>query len=276
MRFQSGRRRNSRLCRPDYCPFLCYWRRGEPPAAAERRKEDADVRELVRQWKKIRDRGGVLYWVIYPPDGTREVLQLLLPQSLPDEVLFALHNEHGHQGCERTTHLVRERCYWPNLRKDVEQWCQQCERCVVAKAVQPRVRTFLGALLASRPLKIVALDFTTLEQASDGHENVLVVTDLFSKFTQAYPTPNQKAGTVARVLTGKWFYVYGIPQRIHSDQGWCFESDLIQNLCQLYGVEKSRTTPYHPEGNLESPSFAPGSSKPGVEEILRATAHLYP
>lgn len=106
--------------------------------------------------------------VVYPPDGTREVLQLLLPQCLRDEVLAALHNEHGHQGCERTTHLVRERCYWPNLRKDVEQWCQRCERCVVAKAVQPKVRTFPGALLATRPLEVVALDFTVLERASDG------------------------------------------------------------------------------------------------------------
>ncbi|KAK0148238.1 Gag-Pol polyprotein [Merluccius polli] len=97
------------------------------------------------------------------------------------------------------------------------------------------------------PLEVVAVDFTTLERTSDGQENVLVVTDIFSKFTQAYPTPNQKACTVARVLTEKWFYIYGVPQRIHSDQGRSFESDLLKNLCKLYGVQKSRTTPYHPE-----------------------------
>ncbi|KAL2098414.1 hypothetical protein ACEWY4_007621 [Coilia grayii] len=240
---------------PTIGPFLRYWKRGSPPAAAERYQESAEVRQLVRQWKKIRDRGGVLYRVLQPPGGTREVLQLLLPQTLRDEVLSALHNDHGHQGGERTTHLVRERCYWPNLRKDVEQWCQKCERCVVAKAVQPKVKTFLGTLQATRPLEIVALDFTVLERASDGQENALVVTDIFSKFTQAYPTPNQKASTVARVLTEKWFYVYGVPQRIHSDQGRNFESDLIRNLCKLYGVEKSRTTPYHPKGNGQCERF---------------------
>ncbi|KAL2098256.1 hypothetical protein ACEWY4_007463 [Coilia grayii] len=238
---------------PTIGPFLRYWKGGSPPAAAKRYQESAEVRELVRQWKKIRDRGGVLYRVVQPPGGTREVLQLLLPQTLRDEVLSALHNDHGHQGGERTTHLVRERCYWPNLRKDVEQWCQKCERCVVAKAVQPKVKTFLGTLQATRPLEIVALDFTVLERASDGQENV--VTDIFYKFTQAYPTPNQKASTVARVLTEKWFYAYRVPQRIHSDQGRNFESDLIRNLCKLYGVEKSRTTPYHPEGNGQCERF---------------------
>uniref|UniRef100_A0A3B1JNG7 Integrase catalytic domain-containing protein n=1 Tax=Astyanax mexicanus TaxID=7994 RepID=A0A3B1JNG7_ASTMX len=86
-------------------------------------------------------------------------------------------------------------------------------------------------------------------------ENVLVITDVFSKFTQAYPVSDQKASTVARVLTEKWFYVYGVPQRIHSDQGRNFEGELLRRLCELYGIEKSRTTPYHPEGNGQCERF---------------------
>ncbi|KAI4874714.1 hypothetical protein NFI96_007693 [Prochilodus magdalenae] len=124
-----------------------------------------------------------------------------------------------------------------------------------AKAVYPKVRTFPGSILAFKPLEIVAIDFTVLERAGDGRENVLVVTDVFSKFTQAYPTSDQRASTVVRILTEKWFYLYGIPQRIHSDQGRNFEGDLMKALCRLYGVEKSRTTPYHPEGNGQCERF---------------------
>ena len=94
-----------------------------------------------------------------------------------------------------------------------------------------------------------------LERDSDGHENVLVVTDVFSKFTQAYPDSDQKAHTVAHLLTERWFYLYGILKRIHSDQGRCFEGQLLRNLCKLYGVEKSRTTPYHPAGNGQCERF---------------------
>ncbi len=52
-----------------------------------------------------------------------------------------------------------------------------------------KVRVFQVLLkhLASRPLEILAIDFTLLERASNGCENVLVITDVFSKFTQAYP-----------------------------------------------------------------------------------------
>ena len=87
------------------------------------------------------------------------------------------------------------------------------------------------------------IDFTKLDRASDGRENVLVMTDVFTKFTQAVPARDQKASTVADVLVREWFVRYGIPRRIHSDQGRNFESALIRELCGMYGIKKSHTTP---------------------------------
>lgn len=63
------------------------------------------------------------------------------------------------------------------------------------------------------------------------------------------PTPNQKAKTVALCLWENFFVHYGIPQKIHSDQGPDFKSQTIKELCALTGIQKIRTTPYHPRGN---------------------------
>lgn len=84
---------------------------------------------------------------------------------------------------------------------------------------------------------------------------MLIITDVFSKYTLAVPTRDQRATTVANVLVSEWFSKFGVPARIHSDQGRCFEGSLIQQLCGLYGVVKSRTTPYHPAGNGQCERF---------------------
>ena len=103
-----------------------------------------------------------------------------------EEVLHQLHQTHGHQGIERTLGLVRQRC-WPRMDRDVQEGCQQCERCVLAKGTQPQCRAPMGHLLAAASNQILAIDFTLLEPAKDGQDLVMVMTDVFSKLTQAIP-----------------------------------------------------------------------------------------
>ena len=56
------------------------------------------------------------------------------------------------------------------------------------------------------------------------------MTDAFSKFSMAVVMPNQQAKTVAKALVDKWFYVYGIPTRINSNEGKSFDNKIIKQL----------------------------------------------
>ena len=141
----------------------------------------------------------------------------MLPEALREEVLRGLHDGMGHQGIERTLGLLRERVYWPGMTETVKNYIRTCERCDVNR--RSRIRAPMQHLLADRPLQTLAINFTRLERASNGQEDVLIMTDVFSKFTVAAPVRNQEATTAVRVLVREWFTGYGVPERIHSDQG---------------------------------------------------------
>lgn len=234
---------------------LSFWRQKRRPNPGERKQLSKQVLILIGQWDRLVEQEGVLYRRVFRREGGEEMLQLVLPTCLHQDVLTQAHQGHGHQGIERTTELLRLRCYWPGMTADIVRWCQECERCQLAKDARPAAPSFMGHLLAARPNEILALDFTVLEPSASGCENVLVLTDVFSKYTLAVPTWDQRAPTVANVLVREWFCKFGVPSRIHSDQGRCFESLLLQQLCGFYGVQKSRTTPYHPAGNGQCERF---------------------
>ena len=77
----------------------------------------------------------------------------------------------------------------------------------------------------------MCIDFLSLERSKGGFENILVITDHFARYAQAFPTRNQTASKTAKVLSGNFIVHYGFLGRIHSDQDRNFESSLIKELC---------------------------------------------
>lgn len=101
-----------------------------------------------------------------------------------------------------------------------------------------------------KPLQRVAMDILgPLPVTQSGHKYILVISDYFTKWTEAYPMKDMEATTVARLLVKEFICRFGAPQYLHTDQGRNFESHLFKETCKLLGVKKTRTTPYHPQSD---------------------------
>ena len=116
----------------------------------------------------------------------------------------------------------------------------------------------MATITASSPLELVHVDFTSIETTLDLNQppkvkNVLVITDHFTRYAMAFVTKDQKAKTLAAVLYERLFTVFGAPERLMSDRGANFTSSILKELCQIMGVDKCTTTPYHPQSNSPDP-----------------------
>ena len=114
----------------------------------------------------------------------------------------------------------------------------------------------------------VGMEVTVAAKEKQVVKNVLVVVDHFTRYVQAFITKNHTAYTTARVLYNDFFSVFGFPQKLLSDQGTEFTGDMIAAMCKLLGIEKIRTTPYHPQTN--------GSAERVHQTLQRAISKLNP
>ena len=136
---------------------------------------------------------------------------------------------------------------------DVASYINSCPRCIRRKT-QPDTAP-LHNIEATQPLELIHLDYLQIEPSKGNIENVLIVTDHFTRYAQAYPSKTQTALATAKLLWNNFIIHYGFPNKIISDQGRNFESELLANLCEVAGVQKLRTTPYHPQTNGQCERF---------------------
>ena len=122
----------------------------------------------------------------------------------------------GHLGVEKTLYRLKQRFYWPGHYHDVQDWCKGCDSCATRKTPSPRNKTPLRNILVGYPGQFLSVDLMgPFPESENGHRYILVAVDHFTKWSEAYPLPNQEAPTVARVLANEWFFQYSPPETLH-------------------------------------------------------------
>ena len=219
------------------------------------KKDSTDIKSLLRIKKSLVLTKGILFRKSFTDNTSSKkiIWQLVIPKSHRHQAILGCHDEVGHQERVRTLSLLRERFFWPNMQVEATQHIAKCSRCLKRKST-PQVAP-LQPILVSQPLELVHLDYLSLEPSKGNIENVLVITDHFTRYALAYASKTQTAQATARILWDNFICHYGFPEQFISDQGRNFESDLIQELCKIAGVKKLHTTPYHPQRNGQCERF---------------------
>lgn len=129
------------------------------------------------------------------------------------------------------------------MAQDIRNWCQCCECCIYTPLGPYSYRPLISCTAQSD-----SPYWLHFSGSGPGWERKLftVMTDVFSKFTKAVPTQDQKASNVAEVLVKEWFITV-VCQRTST----LTREEAFKVLCFNCGANcmKTQSAPYHPQGN---------------------------
>ena len=195
--------------------------------------------------------------------------------TIQQQIIQAFHSSPlgGHSGIPATTKRIQEFFAWPGLRKHVDEYVRSCPTCQQAKAEHVKYPGLLQPLATpTSSWQVISMDFVEGLPNSHGYDCILVVVDLFSKYSHFIAMKHPfTALSVAKIFMTHIYKLHGLPTAIVSDRDKIFTSQLWRELFRLAGVELRMSSAYHPQSDGQTERV-----NQCMETFLRCFTHAAP
>ena len=192
---------------------------------------------------------GLLFRKYFGETGSVKYYQILIPKQIVKEVLRSLHGEFGkHPGIFKTIIAYREHYYFPKMAQLIRECVMSCEQCIRKSRID---RSFTRPPLQNpnehitAPEDAMQIDLLPELPPSGGYENLVTAMDVFSRYLFKYPTSNQDAKTIAKVLINIMTKHAYLPTTLISDKGTAFMSHVIKEVAGVLGFTLKHATTKH-------------------------------
>ena len=209
--------------------------------------ESNEIKALFKQSKHLRIENGLLYKVSKSQDSS--VKQLVINDTVITVLKEAYHDKQSHLGMDRVLKIVQSRFYCYKLNELMRKSINRCIVCAARKSLPECNRTIAYERpISMRPMQNIAIDHLTIDGSEGKTKKILTVTDEMSKMLFIIPVRNEKAQITADALL-KLFLTYGIPNKIHSDNGKAFCNKVVEKLLESLDIEHTKTVAYNSRSN---------------------------
>jgi len=198
------------------------------------------------------EKKGILYRRYFGRRGEDATVQLVVPKELREKVVSLAHDTllAGHRGHAKTLSRVQQEFHWPGVHEFMTRYVASCDLCQRNVSKGTVSKAPLGKLpLIETPFSVICIDIVgTISPPSEGFRYILTTIDMCTRFPEAVPLKDISTSTVAEAQLNMFSRV-GLPNRIHSDRGYQFTSEMMREVYRLLDIRQSTTTPYHAMGN---------------------------
>ena len=125
----------------------------------------------------------------------------------------------GHFSGPRLYKTLASKWWWKCMYRDALEYAKDCPQCAIVKGTGRKQKPPLHPIPTERPFQIVGVDIMELPVTTRGNKHVVIFQDLFTKWLMVYPTSDQKAERIARLLVEEIVPFFGVPEALLSDRG---------------------------------------------------------
>ena len=227
--------------------------------------EDPDISNQINEWLKLQSREQITedeepflrnhrldeqgFWKL-STDHAKWLLPA--PKLLRQRIIWEYHDAplSGHPGAEETLRAIREHFIWPGMSREIRRYVAGCHLCICCKPVHGRQKIGQRPRPARTAWETVAVDLMgPYPRSNKGNRFILVVTDMFSRWVEAFPLRQSTATKLTQVLENEVFSRWGYPRRILSDNGTQFTGHVWTEASRHWDSELWTTPAYHPQAN---------------------------
>jgi len=179
--------------------------------------------------------------------------RIIVPSALKARLLKSFHDAptSGHQGVDRTFEKLQRYYWWPNMKKDVQNYVASCDVCCRSKIRRHKPYGKLQPLpIPSKPWEVIGVDFIVYLPTSQNCTCIMVVSDHLTKMVHLMPCADvPSADLTAKLLLFNVFKYHGFPKTIVSDHGSQFSSEFWTSLCSAVRAKPRLATAHHQQSN---------------------------
>ena len=159
------------------------------------------------------------------------------PKGIRGRVLRDYHGSilAGHPGAEETERSIRAKFYWPKMKRDIRYYVRGCPICTFYKRHPNYPRAPQRPRQPRRPFETLTLDLMgPYPETPQGNRYVVVITDLYSRWGEAFPVPNTSTYQLINLMDQQLFPRFGYPMSLITDNGCQFTSQAWAAPCRRW------------------------------------------
>jgi len=175
--------------------------------------------------------------------------RIIVPPSEIKALILQTHEDIHHQNHLKVLHVLKATYYWPNMAKDIEQWCISCNTCATATVRRKHLKTkfdLISPQATMGPRQHYGIDFYGVDQGE-----ILVAVDLFTRETILLYLRNRNQDGVAKTIIKNIIFQRGVPLSLRSDNAPELSSvtGAVSAICKYLNINQIRTGGHNPRGN---------------------------